>query len=102
MGDEDLIKRIQEADPDVLKDAIIKELEIQELIASTLGCAKGYNSYREYLYSILKRYETGEPKIYRGKIQPTDIIMEVLKYFGISLSATEYNKIKQSVERKPK
>ncbi len=49
---------------------------------------------------VLKRYETGEPKIYRGQIQTTDLLMEIFKSFGISISATEYNKIQQSVERK--
>jgi hypothetical protein len=49
---------------------------------------------------VLKRYETGEPKIYRGQIQASDLLMEVLGYFGIKLSATEYNAIKQSVDRK--
>lgn len=48
----------------------------------------------------LKRFETGEPKIYRGQVQTTDLLMEILKYFGVSISAIEYNKIQQSVERK--
>ena len=49
---------------------------------------------------VLKRYETGEPKMYRGQIQISDLLVEILKYFGISLSATEYNEIKKSVDRK--
>lgn len=48
----------------------------------------------------IKRYETGEPKIYRGQVQTSDIVIEVLKYFGISLSPIEINKIKQQVEKK--
>ncbi len=48
----------------------------------------------------LKRYETGEPKLVRGQIQTTDLLMDTLGYFGIKLSAIEYNKIKQQVEKR--
>ncbi len=49
---------------------------------------------------VLKRYETGEPKVYNGQLQTADLLMETLGYFGIKLSAVEYNKIKDSVQRK--
>ena len=48
----------------------------------------------------LKRYETGEPKIYRGKIQTEDWLFPILRYFGISISPIEINKIKESVDKK--
>ena len=48
----------------------------------------------------LKRYETGKPQVLRGQIRTADLLMEVLGYFGIKLSATEYNAIQRSVEKK--
>lgn len=49
---------------------------------------------------VLKRYETGEPKMYRGKIQTEDWLMPILRYFGLSISAMELNKIKQQLDVK--
>ncbi len=49
---------------------------------------------------VIKRYETGEPKMYRGKIQTEDFFMDVLGYFGVKISAVEYNAIEKSVQRK--
>ena len=50
----------------------------------------------------LKRYETGTPQIYRSEVQTTDLLMNIFGYFGIKLSAVEYNKIQKNLERKQK
>ena len=49
---------------------------------------------------VLKRYETGEPKITRGQIQTEDWLLQILRYFGVSISIVEFNKIKQSLDSK--
>ena len=49
---------------------------------------------------VLKRYETGDIKAYRNQIQTSDLLMEIMKYFGVSISPVEYNKIKDSIDRK--
>lgn len=48
----------------------------------------------------LKRFETGEPRLVRGQVQPLDMFMEVLRYFGISLSPIDFDKIKSNFEKK--
>ena len=57
MRDEDLIKRLQEADSEGLKVGLIEELKVQNTVAETLG-AMWWNAYRTCLDSALKRYET--------------------------------------------
>ena len=47
----------------------------------------------------LKRYDTGEPKVLFGEVQTSDLLLEVLKYFGVSLSAMDVNRMKQSIDR---
>lgn len=48
----------------------------------------------------IRRFETGEPKIVRGGIQVEDWLFPILRYFGISVSPIEINRIRQQTERK--
>lgn len=54
----------------------------------------------KYKGKVIKRYDTGEPKIVRNQIQTENWLLPIMRYFGVNLSAVEYNKIEQSKKRK--
>lgn len=51
---------------------------------------------------VLKRYDTGEPKIYSNKLQTSDLMLEIMKYFGISVSPLDLQKIDKNADKKNK
>lgn len=52
--------------------------------------------------TVLNRYELGQPKIYQNKLQTIDLVSEILKYFGINTSATDYEMINKNTQKKEK